>query len=326
MVNRRISRDLKERAVALTTIGHHPVAVADILGVSGDSVKRWGRNLAAHGVVQRKSPLHGRKRILSTRILEDIQDLLRSSPALYLDEIARWVAITYGQQVSVKTIHRSLKDLGYSVKRLRKTAAQRDELTRAQWKADILSRFRADQLVFADESSKDNRTSERRYGRAPLGERASEVLSFRRGIRYSILPALSVDGILTVRVVRGSVDGSAFYDWVISELLPKMNPYPGPNSVLIVDNCRTHKSNAVRDAVEAAGSEGCLYIFLPPYSPDWNPIEEAFSCLKYHLRRDQPDWEDTGRAPEIVLMEACMTAVTPEKARGWYAHSGYLTR
>ncbi|KAI0657866.1 hypothetical protein C8Q70DRAFT_898701, partial [Cubamyces menziesii] len=65
-----------------------------------------------------------------------------------------------------------------------------------------------------------------------------------------ILPALSVDGILTVRVVRGSVDGSAFYDWVISELLPKMNPYPGPNSVLIVDNCRTHKSNAVRDAVE----------------------------------------------------------------------------
>ncbi|KAI0755855.1 hypothetical protein C8Q74DRAFT_1171378, partial [Fomes fomentarius] len=68
--------------------------------------------------------------------------------------------------------------------------------------------------------------------------------------RYSILPALSVTGILTVRVVRGSVDGATFLDWVINDLSPKMNPFPGPNSVLIVDNCRTHKSQAVRDVVE----------------------------------------------------------------------------
>ncbi|RPD53270.1 hypothetical protein L227DRAFT_482907, partial [Lentinus tigrinus ALCF2SS1-6] len=65
-----------------------------------------------------------------------------------------------------------------------------------------------------------------------------------------ILPALSVDGFLTVRVVRGSVDGTEFYDWVLKDLLPKMNPYPDPNSVLIIDNCRTHKSSAVREAVE----------------------------------------------------------------------------
>ncbi|TFK85593.1 hypothetical protein K466DRAFT_465892, partial [Polyporus arcularius HHB13444] len=68
--------------------------------------------------------------------------------------------------------------------------------------------------------------------------------------RYSVLPALTVDGILTVRVVRGSVDGAEFYDWVISDLIPKMNPFPGPNSVLVIDNCATHKSPAVRDAIE----------------------------------------------------------------------------
>ncbi|KAI0691619.1 hypothetical protein C8Q76DRAFT_584571, partial [Earliella scabrosa] len=68
--------------------------------------------------------------------------------------------------------------------------------------------------------------------------------------RYSILPALSLSGILTVRVVPGSVVGTIFFDWVVSDLLPKMNPYPGPNSVLIVDNCRTHKSEALREVIE----------------------------------------------------------------------------
>ncbi|RDX41725.1 hypothetical protein OH76DRAFT_1328083, partial [Lentinus brumalis] len=65
-----------------------------------------------------------------------------------------------------------------------------------------------------------------------------------------ILPTLSLDGFLTIYVVRGSVDGEEFYDWVIKDLLPKMNPYPGPNSILIIDNCRMHKSSVVCDAVE----------------------------------------------------------------------------
>ena len=77
-----------------------------------------------------------------------------------------------------------------------------------------------------------------------------------------------------------------------------MNEYPGPNSVMILDNCSTHKSIALREAVEAAGMDtplplsvsishqhdtGCLLIFLPPYSPDFNPIEESFSCCKLQL-------------------------------------------
>ncbi|KAJ8488916.1 hypothetical protein ONZ51_g3277 [Trametes cubensis] len=80
------------------------------------------------------------------------------------------------------TVQHSLKTLGYSVKKLRKAAAQHDELTRQQRKADILSCFTADQLVFVDESSKIDRTSERRYGRAVAGERACEIQSFKRGV------------------------------------------------------------------------------------------------------------------------------------------------
>ena len=120
---------------------------------------------------------------------------------------------------ALSTLHRALERLGLTRKKLRRTAIQRDELTRTQWIHDITSRFTADQLVFADESSKDDRTCQRLYGRAPSGRRACEARTFARGVRYSILPALSLEGILTVRVVRGSVDGLEFYDWVVSDLV-----------------------------------------------------------------------------------------------------------
>ncbi|KAJ8502203.1 hypothetical protein ONZ51_g28 [Trametes cubensis] len=154
MVNCRVSRDLKERAVAPSAIGYDAPTAADILGDPGGSVKGW---------------------ILRTRIIEEIHGLLHSSPALYPDEIASWIAISYGQPVSISTLQHSLKTLGYCVKKLRKAAAQHDELTREQQKAEILSHFTADQLVFADESSKVDRTSERRYGRAVAAKDAVKL-------------------------------------------------------------------------------------------------------------------------------------------------------
>jgi transposase len=132
-----------------------------------------------------------------------------------------------------------------------------------------------------------------------------------------------------------------------------MNPYPQNRSVLILDNCAIHKSAALREVVEAQGmffyqttgfrlfkyTSGSLLIFLPPYSPDLNPIEESFSAgkhlllivLKYILwvclvkawiRRH---WARLAASdtPEVDLLEAC-GSVTDEKARGWFRHSGYM--
>ena len=93
MVNRSVRKDIKKRAAALAAIGYDAPTVADILGVS--SVKRWVRNVATYRAVQRKLSLCGRKQILSTCVIEELhRDLLRSSPALYLNEIASWIAAT----------------------------------------------------------------------------------------------------------------------------------------------------------------------------------------------------------------------------------------
>ncbi|KZP11984.1 hypothetical protein FIBSPDRAFT_679679, partial [Athelia psychrophila] len=70
--------------------------------------------------------------------------------------------------------------------------------------------------------------------------------------RYSVLPALTIDGYAAVRVVEGSVDSVEFFDFVLNDL-PIMNPYPGPNSVIILDNCSTHRTVALREIIEDSG-------------------------------------------------------------------------
>ena len=116
-----------------------------------------------------------------------------------------------------------------------------------------------------------------------------------------------------------------------------MQPFPGPRSVILLDNCPTHKSVALREVVEAAGTymlkiltyhdlmkrKGCQLLFLPPYSPDFSLIEESFSCVKAYLRRNFRRFQDC-EFPEQELVDACFTVVNAEKARGWFKDCGYL--
>ena len=97
-----------------------------------------------------------------------------------------------------------------------------------------------------------------------------------------------------------------------------MNRYPRENSILILDNCAIHKSHTLREVIEASG---VLLVFLPPYSPDFNPIEESFSCVKAWIRRNWGHVQ-TAEDPFIALYEAS-GAVTADKAKEWFRHSGY---
>jgi len=321
MVYQRISSDRKERALYLfLEQGWEIERVAEALGVSEKSIERWEENYDIHGSVNPPTPLRGRPRLLTERMTEELHDLITENPSLLLDEIGEWLAIYHDQPISTTALHDNLRDLGLTYKRLKRIAAERDDAYRADWLHNITAHYTAHQLVFLDESSKDDRTMLRRYGRAISGQSPVDIVSLNRGIRYSILPALTVDGYLAVRAVEGSIEGAEFYDFVLNDVLPNMNPFPGPNSVIVLDNCSTHKTEALRELVEASG---CLLIFLPPYSPDFNPIEESFSCLKKWLRRH---WRQLQHSeyPEQDLREACFMAVTAEKARGWYRDSGYL--
>ena len=103
-----------------------------------------------------------------------------------------------------------------------------------------------------------------------------------RGNRYNAIAAMSSTEILAVEVRTGSVNGDIFFDFIRGELFPRMQPFPGPNSVLLIDNCSIHHIQPIK---ELAKQLGIVLLYLPPYSPDYNPIEEAFSYIKYYLRK-----------------------------------------
>jgi transposase len=224
MVYRTISPDLKQRALyLLLEEGWEMDQITTALGVHSTSIERWEHNYESHGRVDPPTPLRGRRRLLSSAITEELQELLVENPSLLLDEIGEWLAIYHDQPISTTALHDNLKDLGLTYKRLKRIAAERDNAYRADWLHNITSNYTANQLVFLDESSKDDRVILRRYGRAIKGQRAVESVSLNRGVRYSILPALTVNGYMAVRAVEGSIDGAEFFDFVLNDVVSPLH-------------------------------------------------------------------------------------------------------
>jgi len=119
----------------------------------------------------------------------------------------------------------------------------------------------------------------RRYGRAPRGERLRAGVPYGHWKTTTFVAGLSRTGMIAPWVFDGAMNDEAFTTYVTRVLVLELSP----GNVVIMDNLSSHKAPAVRAAIEAAGAR---FLFLPPYSPDFNPIEMAFSKLKAHLRKE----------------------------------------
>ena len=139
--------------------------------------------------------------------------------------------------------------------------------------------------MWVDETGSDAHTNIRQFGCFLLGQspQYTRLLTHRK--RVSAIAAISSEGLLGVELKSGSVNGDAFFDFVRGTLVPNMQPlnFDGSNSrsIVIMDNCSIHHVDAIKELLQNAG---ILLLFLPPYSPDFNPIEEAFSSVKYYLK------------------------------------------
>ncbi len=150
---------------------------------------------------------------------------------------------------------------------------------RRLWARHRQPRRRAEphRLVFIDETSvKTNLT--RLRGRARKGERLFGAAPFGKWRTQTFIAGLTSDELIAPWIIEGAMNGAAFDTYVETQLAPLLNP----GTVVILDNLSTHKSPRAADALK---ERGCWFLFLPPYSPDLNPIEQAFSKLKAHLRR-----------------------------------------
>lgn len=151
------------------------------------------------------------------------------------------------------------------------------------------------------------------YARAPRGQRAYGVVPRNRGKNTTLIAGLSLAGIQAPMLLEGGVDTLAFEAYVEQILAPSLKP----GQIVVLDNLSVHTGPGVRQAIEA---RGCQVLFLPAYSPDLTPIEEAFSKLKTWLRR-------LGARTREALPEAiaeALSRITAQDARGWFWHCGYL--
>jgi len=148
--------------------------------------------------------------------------------------------------------------------------------------------------------------------RAPRGERAYGQAPRNWGKNVTLVCSLNTEGIGAAMSVEGSTDGVAFETYVERFLAPTLKA----GQVVVMDNLKVHKSKRVRQLIEGAGAE---ILFLPPYSPDFSPIEEAFSKVKSILRR-------IGARTREALLETtgqALGAVSQRDALGWFRHCGY---
>lgn len=166
-------------------------------------------------------------------------------------------------------------------------------------------------FVFVDETS-TNLTYCRRYGRAPDGRRLDQGVPLHGGPNVTVIAALTPQGLEAVTTVDGAVNGDVFAAYLGRVLGPTL----GPGDVVVLDNLRVHKVAGLAELVEARGAR---LLYLPPYSPDFNPIELAFSKLKTGLRTAQARTRD---ALEEVLRKATEW-ITQQDAQNWFDHCGY---
>ena len=200
---------------------------------------------------------------------------------------------------------------------MRASEQQRDDVRLERW---LFERLRpalaASRLVFVDESGV-NRALSRLYAWAQRGQRAYGHAPVNRGPNVTLIAAISLAGLVApmqVEAATASLDGDVFLAYLDQVLCPRLKP----GQVVLIDNLPAHKLKSVRARIESVGAE---LLYLPRYSPQYNPVEQLWSKLKTLLRSAAARTTETLDA----AITAAFEAVTREDIQGWFRHCGYRT-
>jgi transposase len=308
------SQDLRERVLAAADDGGSVCEIARRfhLGVSYVSKvllrrQRTGQTTAraqrCH-LPARLADLHGA-----------IQAQVTTRPDATIAELREWLSKTHQVSASTGLMWKTLAALDLTFKKKSLRAAEQDRAdvaeARTQWRQKQPS-LTPSRLVFIDETwVKTNMT--RLYGRAPRGKRLVDAVPHGHWKTTTFIGALRCDAVTATGAFDGAVNGELFLAYVEQVLVPTLKP----GDVVIMDNLRSHKVAGVREAIEGAGAK---LMFIPPYSPDLNPIEQAFAKLKALLR-----------ARAIRTVDALWKALgnlvdyfSPEECASFLRHDGYF--
>ena len=240
--------------------------------------------------------------------LERLRGLVEETPDATLEALRQKLGVSG----SVMIICRGLQKLDLPLKKKSPHASERDTPEVQQKRRSFREKIKPiepGRLVFVDETGVTTAMTPA-YGRAPRGERveASAPASWES---VTVIAAMGLDGVRAPLALPGSVNAATFESYVEQVLVPALRP----GDVVVFDNLSSHLSPAVSEAIERAGAR---VLPLPPYSPDYTPIEEMFSKVKQGLRRAKARAKD--ELYEVV--GEVLKRVTPEDILGWFKHAG----
>ena len=190
-------------------------------------------------------------------------------------------------------------------------ATERDEWLRAAWRVIVAGAVDPRRLVFVDEMG-TNTSLSALYAYAPKGRRAYARIPRNRGANTTLLASMSLEGMGPCLAVEGATTATVFEAYVEKVLAPSLRR----GQIIVLDNLSAHKSERAKELIE---ERGCQLLYLPAYSPDFNPIEEAFSKIKGALRKAQA----RTREALIEALGVAISAVTTRDAHGFFEHGGY---
>jgi transposase len=301
------SQDLRDRVLRAYDRGMRTKQIAETFGVSPAWARRVKQRRRETGETRAK-PMGGPGVTVVDR--GQLAALVREHPDATLAELREYL----GVQCALSTLCMALKKMGLSFKKKTIHAAEQDRPDVAEkraywchWSQEVDAR----RLIFIDETwAKTNMT--RLRGRAPRGERLIAKTPHGHWKTTTLIAALGIEGIRCSTVVDGAVNGDIFEAFVRQVLLPELRP----GDVVVMDNLSSHKRTRIRELIEEKRAE---LRYLPPYSPDLNPIESIFSKLKQALR------SLAARTREVLwnAMQPILDAVTASDAVNCYRHAGY---
>lgn len=182
------------------------------------------------------------------------------------------------------------------------------------WPDETLAGIAPERLVFLDETAALTDMT-RPYGRSRRGERAHGAAPCGRWRRLTVIGALGVEGVVGALSIEAATSGPVFRVFLEQVLLPELRRSK-PDAVIVMDNLSAHKTKAARELLDRSGFG---YRYLPPYSPDLNPIELAWAQVKARLRAAAA--RTVGALHEAL--GGALDAVTPDHARRYFRHAGY---
>jgi transposase len=188
---------------------------------------------------------------------------------------------------------------------------ERDEWLRAAWRVTVAREIALERLVFVDEMGTNTSLSPLRAW-SPKGQRAHCSVPRNRGPNTTLLASMTMEGMGASLAVEGATTAAVFEAYVERVLSPMLCS----GQVVVMDNLTAHKGERVKELIE---ERGCELMYLPPYSPDFNPIEEAFAKIKGILRKA----EARSREALIEAIAQAISVVSARDARGFFEHCGY---